>query len=81
VHLGTRYLARHLENYNGSLPSVFSAYNAGSHRVEWWSEFPEYADEELFTERIPFRETRDYVKILKRNHAIYAGLYAEQNGS
>jgi soluble lytic murein transglycosylase len=75
VHLGTRYLARHLENYDGSLPSVFSAYNAGSHRVEWWSEFPEYGNDQLFTERIPFRETRDYVKILTRNHALYQGLY------
>jgi soluble lytic murein transglycosylase len=78
VHLGTRYLAQHMENYDGSLPSVFSAYNAGSHRVEWWKEFPEYRNEELFTERIPFRETRDYVKILTRNHAVYRGLYGDQ---
>lgn len=77
VHLGIRYLAQHMDEYDGSLPSVFSAYNAGSHRVEWWSEFPEYGREELFTERIPFRETRDYVKILTRNHAIYRGLYGE----
>ncbi|CAN5719717.1 transglycosylase SLT domain-containing protein [soil metagenome] len=77
VHLGTRYVARHWENYDGSLPSVFSAYNAGSHRVEWWSEFPEYDSDELFTERIPFRETRDYVKILTRNQALYRGLYGE----
>ncbi len=77
VHLGTRYLAQHMESYDGSLPSVFSAYNAGAHRVERWSEFPEYGRDELFTERIPFRETRNYVKILTRNLAIYRGLYAE----
>ncbi len=76
VHLGTRYVAQHMENYDGSLPSVFSAYNAGSHRVEWWSEFPEYGDDELFTERIPYRETRNYVKILTRNRALYDGLYS-----
>ncbi len=75
VHLGTRYVAQHMDSYDGFLPAVFSAYNAGSHRVEWWSEFPEYGDAELFTERIPFRETRDYVKILTRNMAIYQGLY------
>ena len=75
VHLGTRYVAQHLEEYDGSLPSVFSAYNAGAHRVEWWSEFAEYEDDLQFTERIPYRETRDYVKILTRNRAIYAGLY------
>ncbi|HSJ23151.1 MAG TPA: transglycosylase SLT domain-containing protein [Longimicrobiales bacterium] len=75
VHLGTRYVAQHLETYDGSLPSVFSAYNAGYHRVDWWKNFREYEDEELFTERIPFRETRDYVRILTRNLAIYRGLY------
>jgi soluble lytic murein transglycosylase len=75
VHLGTRYLAQHMEEYDGSLPAVFSAYNAGAHRVEWWREFPEYGRDELFTERIPFRETRDYVKILTRNLAVYEGLY------
>jgi soluble lytic murein transglycosylase len=75
VHLGTRYVRQHWQNYDGSLPSVFSAYNAGAHRVEWWSEFPEYGNDELFTERIPFRETRDYVKILTRNVAVYRGLY------
>jgi soluble lytic murein transglycosylase len=76
VHLGMRYLAEQMRNYGGSLPSVFSAYNAGPLRVRQWSRFPEYGDDELFTERIPFRETRDYVKILTRNHAIYRALHA-----
>jgi soluble lytic murein transglycosylase len=75
VHLGTRYLAQHSENYGGSLPSVFAAYNAGGHRVEWWRRWPESAHDDLFAERIPFAETRGYVKILTRNHAIYRGLY------
>ncbi|MEX2582942.1 MAG: transglycosylase SLT domain-containing protein [Gemmatimonadota bacterium] len=75
VHLGTIYLAEQMRRYDGSLPSVFSAYNAGPHRIDAWSDFPEYGDEELFTERIPYRETRDYVKILTRNIAIYRGLY------
>lgn len=77
VHLGTTYLAEQMRRYDGSLPSVFSAYNAGPHRIDAWSEFPEYGDEELFTERIPYRETRDYVKILTRNIAIYRGLYGD----
>lgn len=78
VHLGTRYVAQFMEEYDESLPSVFSAYNAGPHRVEWWSEFPEYGDDELFTERIPYRETRGYVKILTRNRALYQGLYGTE---
>jgi soluble lytic murein transglycosylase len=78
VHLGTRYVAQHWQSYDGSLPAVFGSYNAGAHRVEWWRTFPEFGrDVELFTERIPFRETRDYVKILTRNRAIYEGLYGD----
>jgi soluble lytic murein transglycosylase len=80
VRIGTLYLAEQMREYDGSLPSVFSAYNAGPHRVERWSEFPEYGDEELFTERIPFQETRDYVKILTRNLALYRALYRETDG-
>ncbi|HEU0300623.1 MAG TPA: lytic transglycosylase domain-containing protein, partial [Longimicrobium sp.] len=75
VALGTRYLAEQMRTYRGSLPSVFGAYNAGPGRIRTWSRFPEYRDEELFTERIPFQETRDYVKILTRNMAVYRGLY------
>jgi soluble lytic murein transglycosylase len=75
VALGTRFLADQMRAYDGSLPSVFAAYNAGPGRIRTWSRFPEYRDEELFTERIPFAETRDYVKILTRNTAVYRGLY------
>lgn len=75
VHLGTRFLAAQMRQYNGNLPRVFSAYNAGPTRVERWRRWPEAADQELWTERIPFAETRDYVRILRRNIALYRGLY------
>jgi soluble lytic murein transglycosylase len=75
VHLGTRFLAAQMRQYNGSLPRVFSAYNAGPARVERWRRWPEAVDQELWTERIPFAETRDYVRILRRNIALYRGLY------
>ena len=78
THLGMGYLAEGIEAYDGSLPAVFAAYNAGPHQVDQWRTFPEFtADEELFTERIPFAETRDYVKKLTRNRAIYEGLYGD----
>jgi soluble lytic murein transglycosylase-like protein len=32
-------------------------------------------DQELFIERISFRETRDYVRIIQRNLALYRALY------
>ncbi|MDQ3606835.1 MAG: transglycosylase SLT domain-containing protein, partial [Gemmatimonadota bacterium] len=76
VHLGTLYLAEQMRTYDERLPQVFSAYNAGPSRVERWSRiFPEGREMELFTERIPFAETRSYVKILTRNIALYRALY------
>ena len=76
VHLGARYVGQQAEAYGGALPAVFGAYNAGPHQVDAWRQFPEFEREPaLFAERVPFRETRDYIKVLTRNRAIYEGLY------
>jgi soluble lytic murein transglycosylase len=32
-------------------------------------------DPEIFAERIPFTETRDYVRIVQRNAEMYRALY------
>jgi soluble lytic murein transglycosylase len=78
VHLGMEYLAAQIEAYDGRLPLVLSAYNAGPHRVARWEKlFPEFADDELFSERIPFAETREYVKIVQQNLRIYRALWGE----
>ncbi len=76
IHLGIRYLKDMLDTYDGILPAVLSAYNAGPTRVERWQEFPEWNDAELFTERIPYTETRDYVKVVQENTRMYRLLYA-----
>lgn len=80
AHLGTRYLAEQLEDFDGRLPVVLAAYNAGPHRIGRWSQFPEFADDDQFAERIPFGETRDYVKIVQNNASIYRELYSETIG-
>lgn len=75
VHLGTRYLADLMDRYNGDIPIVLSAYNAGPTRANRWRRFPEAEDPHRFTERIPFVETRGYVKNVVRNRALYRWLY------
>ncbi len=77
LHLGAAYLRDMLGRYQGRLPLVLSAYNAGPHRATRWQRFPEVADPVRFTERIPFRETRGYVKNVTRNYRVYEFLYAE----
>ncbi|MCY4572312.1 MAG: lytic transglycosylase domain-containing protein [Gemmatimonadetes bacterium] len=75
VHLGTRFLAELFERYDGDVPLFLSAYNAGPTRANRWRRMPEAADAERFTERIPFAETRGYVKNVTRNRALYRWLY------
>ena len=75
LHLGSRYLAQMLGRYDGQLPLVLSAYNAGPSRASRWSRLPEASDLQRFTERIPFFETRNYVKSVARNAQVYRWLY------
>jgi soluble lytic murein transglycosylase len=55
---------------------VLAAYNAGASRVERWSQRIGVDDPEVFTDRIPFAETRGYVRAIQRNQEIYRSLYA-----
>lgn len=75
LHLGTRYLVDLLDRFDRRLPFVLAAYNAGPSRADAWKAFPEADDPYRFTERIPFAETRDYVKQIARNLALYGALY------
>ena len=51
-----------------------AAYNAGPHNARRWLENFPSEDPDAFVERIPFKETRLYVKLVLRNYAIYKAL-------
>tara|TARA_B110000196_G_scaffold318777_1_gene334946 strand:+ start:10576 stop:12930 length:2355 start_codon:yes stop_codon:yes gene_type:complete len=81
LHLGTRYLLEMKDRYGEvGLPLVLSAYNAGPTRARRWRDSLDSKDALRFTERIPFEETRGYVKNVVRNIHIYKFLY-ESPGS
>ena len=76
LHLGTNFWVDMESRYgDGSLPLVLSAYNAGPTRARRWRRLPEAEDPLRFTERIPFNETRGYVKNITRNIRLYQLLY------
>ncbi|HUF11660.1 MAG TPA: transglycosylase SLT domain-containing protein [Longimicrobiales bacterium] len=77
IHLGTTYFAEMLDRFDGRVGPALAGYNAGPHRVQRWSSFPEYPDDELFMERIPYDETRDYLKKVQQNARIYRFLYPD----
>ncbi|GJG86045.1 hypothetical protein tb265_12260 [Gemmatimonadetes bacterium T265] len=72
--LGMRHLAAGLRGYPDPAYAL-AAYNAGGARVARWRRQPGADDAELFVERIPFAETRDYVRIVLRNRELYRALY------
>lgn len=73
LELGTYHLRAALQSNN--LPRALAAYNAGASRVQRWVRRLGADDPELFIERIPFVETRDYVRIVMRNAELYRALY------
>lgn len=79
LQLGTTHLASYVAQY-GALPRVLAAYNAGGSRVTRWSAKSGMNDPELFAERIPFVETRDYVRIVQRNAHVYRTLWGQELG-
>ena len=77
VRLGGQYLARLMQKFNGQLPLVAAAYNAGPHRVEGWLVSFGHLETDEFVEHIPFLETRNYVKKVVRTNTLYRRLYGK----
>ena len=72
--IGTLHLAELAARYSDPV-RILAAYNAGMSRVDRWAGKNGMDDPEMFAERIPFVETRDYVRIVQRNRDLYRVLY------
>jgi soluble lytic murein transglycosylase len=76
--LGTQYLKDLLARYSNNRQKAIAAYNAGEAAVDRWEKEILTDDIEEFVERIPYVETRGYVKLVMRNQQIYKRLYEIQ---
>jgi soluble lytic murein transglycosylase len=79
LELGTAHLSSSLK-HDTPPELALAAYNAGASRVARWVRRPGADDPELFTEWVPFTETRDYVRIVLRNASVYRALYGKTIG-
>lgn len=72
LHFGSWYLAAQLDRFHGFWPAVLAAYNGGPDVVATWWDFPERTlDPELWVDRIPYKETREYVRKIVAQRARY----------
>jgi soluble lytic murein transglycosylase len=74
--LGSTYLGRQLDRYDGSLVLAAAAYNAGPGNADKWVRAygdprHESVDPVVWVELIPFAETRTYVKRVLANYGVY----------
>lgn len=82
IAIGARYLAGLVKNEKGDLPMALATYNAGPIPVAKWKKRFPLDDTAVFIERIPYTETREYVKKVLRNYGFYRKVYLNQlNGA
>lgn len=80
ISIGTRFFQKLLKKYDNNLVYSLAAYNAGPHRVKEWQE--KYFDDNSLIrniEKIPYNETRKYVRLIYRNIFFYKMLHSGEN--
>jgi soluble lytic murein transglycosylase len=76
IALGARVLGSLRRSFPGYPAFAIAAYNAGPRSVRRWLTERPSDDVDVFVDRIPFDETRAYVKRVIASAAAYAYLYA-----
>jgi soluble lytic murein transglycosylase len=74
VRLGSAYLRKLIDSFQGNVPLALAAYNAGPQAVIRWLAAGENLPLDLFVARIPYEETRGYVGRVLANAARYSYL-------
>ncbi len=74
IQLGTNYLAKWRNHFNGDLYAALAAYNGGpGNSIEWQK--LSGGDSDLFLEVIRFDETRNYIRGIYELYSIYRRIY------
>ena len=79
IRYGTWYLAELEEEFGGNDVLALAAYNAGRGNVRDWMEKNHWDEKFSDIDKIPYAETRDYVKRVLHCREKYAQLYSSQS--
>ncbi len=72
VKIGSKFLRSLLKRFEGNFIFALASYNAGIGNVSrWLRNIPFSSDMLANIEMIPFKETRNYVKLIYRNYFFY----------
>lgn len=77
IRLGTSHLGGLVKGLQGSFICSFASYNAGRPPVDKWLGYYPAGDPLSFVERIPYQETRNYVRSILRNFINYRRIYGD----
>ena len=80
IRVGARILRKLLDQMHGDVPLAVAAYNGGAESVERWASRAPGMQLDTFIERIPFKETREYVARVMGNLARYGYLAKGEDG-
>lgn len=75
IRIGCWYMGRLMKEFNNDVELMIAAYNGGSGNVSDWLKDRNFSQTGLSLEKIPFRETENYVKKVKNYYIIYKRLY------
>ena len=81
LHVGARYLHDRLTREPLPVYALIASYDAGPQHLVHWRAWPEFGDPDLFVERLPIAETRDYVRSVYANYAWYRRVYETAGGA
>ncbi len=74
VNFGCFYIKYLMQKFKDKQTAIV-AYNAGEGNVSLWLNNPEYSNDKITLKKIPFPESREYVKKINQTFAKYKKLY------
>jgi len=79
IRLGCFYLKYLIDYYNGNEDVALAAYNGGMGNVNKWLDDEKYSSDGETLDYIPFKETREYVKKVRKEQKVYEEILLKEN--
>ena len=78
IEFGCYYIRYLIDYYNGNVDVALAAYNGGMGNVDKWLSNKNYSDDGKTLKKIPFKETREYVKKVNNEKEVYEKMMSKE---